>query len=67
MGDYTPTDKVASGAIAGAAATVVIGVLALFGIVLDPSLVAAAVTLITFAAAWIKTETRGTGTKPSDG
>lgn len=58
MGDLLPTDKVASGAIAGAAVTLIVGVLALFGIVLDPSLAASAVTLISFCASWIKMETK---------
>lgn len=61
MNDYTPTDKVSAGVITGAITTLVVGILALTGIVLDPSLVASAVTLLSFAAAWIKTETRGAG------
>lgn len=61
MTDYLPTDKVASGVLAGTVTTLIVGVLALCGIALDPALVSAAVTLISFAAAWLKTETRGAG------
>jgi hypothetical protein len=56
-----PTDKVAAGALAGTFTTLIVGILALSGIVLDPALVSAAVTLIYFAAAWIKTETNHAG------
>lgn len=65
MADHNPFpalpvyDKPAAGSIAGTFTVLIVGILAVYGIVLDPTVVAAAVTLISFAGAWLKTETKG--------
>lgn len=49
--------KVAAAGVAGAVAVLIVGVLALFGVVLDPTVVSALTTLIAFAAGYIKKDT----------
>lgn len=63
MGDHASAlpvyDKPAAGSIAGTVTVLIVGILAVYGVMLDPTVVAAAVTLISFAASWVKTETKG--------
>lgn len=52
-----PTDKVLAGGIAGAVTTLVVGIAAIFGVEIDPTLVAAAVFVISSVAAYFRKET----------
>lgn len=51
-----PTHKVAAAGIGGAVATIVVAILNAYGVSLDPSVVAAIVTLAAFGAGYLKTE-----------
>lgn len=51
-------DKVAAGGYAGLVTTVVVGVLGLFHVALPAAVVAALVTLVMFAASYLKRETK---------
>lgn len=51
-------DKVATGGYAGLVSTLLVGVLGLFGVTLPAAAVAAIVTLVIFAAGYLKSETK---------
>ena len=47
--------KVKAGAVGGLTGTALVGLAQLFGVELDPTLAAAIATILTFAAAWMRT------------
>lgn len=51
-----PTSKVAAGGISAVVATLIVGVLASFGILLDPTVAVALAGLLHFGVAWLKRE-----------
>ena len=54
--DPRPTHKIAAAGIGGAVATIIVAVLNAYGVSLDPSVVAAIVTLAAFGAGYLRPE-----------